>query len=111
MAESEKSIGVDIEELKNDTTSDLIETGFTKREKSWSGNSPLHFYILWTPKESLLKCIGTDFEINPNQIDALPKKHLTESVQYMGNFYQLFSTVFDNHIIPIALNQFEDILL
>ena len=101
LAESEKSIGVDIEELKDDITADLIEVGFTKREKGWIGNSHIRFYILWTRKESLLKCVGTGFGMNPNQIDALPGKHL---VQYMGNFYQLFSTVFDKHIISIALN-------
>ena len=64
LAESENAIGVDIEELRDDITSDLIEAGFTKREKSCIGNSPLRFYILWTRKENLLKCIGTCFGIN-----------------------------------------------
>ena len=107
LAESENPIGVDIEELRNDITSDLIDAVLTKREKSWSGNSFLRFYILWTRKESLLKCAGTGFGINPNRIDVLPKENPTESIQYMGNFYRFFSTVFDNNIISITVHGLE----
>ena len=46
LAESENAIGVDIEELKDDITLNLIYAGFTKREKSWIKNSPLHFIFL-----------------------------------------------------------------
>ena len=55
LAESENSIGVDIEELRDDITSDLIDAGLTKREKSWSGNSYILFYILWTRTAYLKK--------------------------------------------------------
>ena len=63
LAESKNSIGVDIEELKDDITLNLIYAGFTKREKSWIKNSPLHFIFLGLERKVLLKCIGTGFGI------------------------------------------------
>lgn len=102
LAESENSVGIDIEEVK-EIEPELIEASLTNQEKLWAGKSPLRFFILWTRKESLLKCIGTGFNVEPNQIDVLPKKDFMESVNYRGKFYFVRSLLFANYVISVAL--------
>ncbi|MBR6014005.1 MAG: 4'-phosphopantetheinyl transferase superfamily protein [Selenomonadaceae bacterium] len=97
LAESQNPVGVDIEEIVSEYQSEIAEVSLTQREKIWAGESPLRFFILWTRKESLLKCAGTGFFIEPNQIDVL-----SDSVFFMEKFYKFSSVIFDNYVISIS---------
>lgn len=97
MAESQNPVGVDIEEIVGEYQSELAEICLTQREKIWVGKSLTRFFILWTRKESLLKCAGTGFFTEPNQIDVL-----TSPVLFMGKFYRFSDILFDNYVIAVA---------
>lgn len=97
MAESQNPVGVDIEEISDEYQSEIAEISLTQREKIWAGESSLRFFLLWTKKESLLKCAGTGFLMEPNQIDVL-----NDSVFFMEKFYKFFSLIFDNYVISIS---------
>ena len=87
LAESQNPVGVDIEEIVGEYQSDVAEISLTRSEKIWVGKSLLRFFILWTRKESLLKCAGTGCFTEPNQIEVL-----TSPVFFMGKFYR-FSNI------------------
>lgn len=97
LAEARNPVGVDIEEIVGEYQSELAEISLTKRERLWAGESSLRFFILWTRKESLLKCAGTGFFMEPNQIDVL-----TAPVLFMEKFYRFSSIVFGNYVISIS---------
>ena len=103
LAEAPNPVGIDIEEIVSDSEYQykLANVSLTQREKLWVRGSSLRFLILWTRKESLLKCVGTGFFTEPNKVDVLAND-LTEPVLFKGKFYRLFTTIFDNHLISIA---------
>ena len=97
LAQAPNSVGVDIEEIVGENLSELAQVSLTRREQLWVEKSSLRFFLLWTRKESLLKCMGTGFFLEPNQVEVL-----TESVFFMGKSYRLFSLILGNHVASIA---------
>lgn len=103
LAESKNPVGVDIEEISSEYPAEIADESLTKREKIWAEESPLKFFILWTRKESLVKCAGTGFFTEPKQIDVLPTNNPSENIFFMGKFYRLSSVLFDNHLVSVAV--------
>ena len=66
----------------------------------------LRFYVVWTRKESLIKCEGSGFVSEPNEIDSLPENDFDDPVLYKGKYYYIDSFMLDGHVISFAVNIF-----
>ena len=103
LAESEKPVGVDIERAADiGIDDDLRNIALTESERLWAGDSLLRFYALWTRKESLIKCDGSGFISEPNQIDALQNNDFDAPVFYAGNFYRIYTFMFEDYVISFT---------
>ena len=60
------------------------------------------FYRLWTRKESLLKCEGRGFMVEPEQICTLPMDR-ANGISYFGDVYDISSLEWQGHILSVAL--------
>ncbi|MBR4196761.1 MAG: 4'-phosphopantetheinyl transferase superfamily protein [Synergistaceae bacterium] len=104
LAEADSPIGVDVERVADiGINDDLKNVALTEREKLWVKDSLLRFYVVWTRKESLIKCEGHGFISEPCEIDALPENDFDDLVKYEGKFYRIESFMFDGHIISLAI--------
>ncbi len=98
LAEADRTIGVDIEKVTDIGLDDgLKHIALTEKEKSWVKDSLLRFYFVWTRKESLIKCEGSGFISEPNEIETL-----NEPVNYRGNIYCIESFMIDGHVISLT---------
>ena len=99
LAEADCPVGVDIERV-----ADIgINEAFAEREKLWVKDSLLRFYVVWTRKESLIKCEGRGFESEPCEIDALHENDFDSPVLYKGKYYSVSSFMIDGHVISHAV--------
>lgn len=105
LAESESPVGVDIERVTDIGIDDgLKNIALTERERFWVKDSLLKFYVVWTRKESLIKCESSGFCSEPCEIDALPEKNFDEPVKYKGRFYRIDSFILDGHVVSSAMS-------
>ena len=104
LAESESPVGVDIERVTDIGIDDELKNiALTEKEKLWVKDSLLRFYVVWTRKESLIKCEGTGFVLDPNQIETLNDEKFDEPVNYEGEIYRIDSFMIDGHVISAAM--------
>ena len=109
LAEAKFPVGVDIERIDDiGINNDLLNIALTEREKLWVKDSLLRFYVVWTRKESLIKCEGSGFMSEPCEIDTLPENDLDESVLYKGKYYRADSFMINGHIVSVAVKNDED---
>ena len=102
LAEADCPVGVDIERVADIGIDDgLRNTALTEREKLWVKDSLLRFYVVWTRKESLIKCDGRGFVSEPCGIDALPEND--GAVLYGGKCYRIESFMLEGHVISLAV--------
>lgn len=76
--ERESSIGIDCEVIK-DFNKDIITYFFTHEERNYMESSTdrnTAFALLWTRKESFIKCIGRGLDYPLNILDVTPKKEI-----------------------------------
>ena len=109
LAEAASPVGVDIERVSDIGIDEgLKNIALTEREKLWVKDSLLRFYVVWTRKESLIKCEGSGFISEPYEIETLnydyenfdePMKY---NVKYKGKFYCIESFMIDGHVISVA---------
>ena len=103
LAEANSPIGVDIERVTDiGINEDLKNIALTEKEKFWVKDSLLRFFVIWTRKESLIKCEGSGFISEPNQIEALSDDNFIGSVNYNGKSYCIESFMLDGHIISFT---------
>lgn len=101
LAEADSPVGVDVERVADiGIDDDLRNAALTEKEKSWVKDSLLRFYVVWTRKESLIKCEGRGFTSEPNEIDSLPEN---DFVLYEGKYYRVDSFMIDGHVISFAV--------
>ncbi|GMQ56286.1 hypothetical protein AN1V17_06790 [Vallitalea sediminicola] len=77
-AERSYSIGVDCEAVQ-DFNSNIVKYFFTDRERKYiesSNDRNTAFTLLWTRKESFIKCIGRGIDYPINTIDVTPIKDI-----------------------------------
>ena len=109
LAEADCPVGVDIERIDNiGINDDLLNIALTEREKLWVKDSLLRFYVVWTRKESIVKCEGSGFMSEPCEIDALPENDFDEPVLYKGKYYRADSFMINRHIVSITVKNNED---
>ena len=107
LAEADLPVGVDVERAADIGIDDSLKNiAMTEGEKSWAGDSLLRFYVVWTRKESLIKCEGSGFVSEPNEIDSLPENDFDDPVLYKGKYYYIDSFMLDGHVISFAVNIF-----
>ncbi|GKX30267.1 hypothetical protein SH1V18_27470 [Vallitalea longa] len=77
VAEQDYNIGVDCEKIK-DFDKNMIKYFFTQNERKYIESSEsmnTAFALLWTRKESYIKCIGRGIDYPINTIDVTPTKN------------------------------------
>lgn len=77
-AEQPYKIGIDCEEIK-DFDSNIMKYFFTNKEQKYietSKSSNTAFTVLWTRKESYIKCIGRGIDYPINTLDVTPTKYI-----------------------------------
>lgn len=103
LAEADSPVGVDIERVTDIGIDDgLKNIALTERERFWVKDSLLRFYVVWTRKESLIKCEGSGFISEPDQIETLNDKNFDEPVNYRGKIYCIESFMIEGHVISVA---------
>ena len=103
LAEADSPVGVDVERVADIGINDgLKNIALTEREKLWVKDSLLRFYVVWTRKESLIKCEGSGFVSEPCEIDSLPENDFDEPVKYRGKIYCIESFMIEGHVISVA---------
>ena len=104
LAECDSPVGVDVERVADIGINDgLKDIALTEREKLFVKDSLLRFYVVWTRKESLIKCEGHGFISEPNQIETLDDENFDAPVKYEGKFYRIESFMLDGHVISCAV--------
>lgn len=119
LAEAEREVGVDVEkvfpESEIQVDEELEQAALTDQERPWAKGSAFRFFVLWTRKESLVKCEGTGFEMEPKEIEVLPRSNCpcpewhgeknlpSEAVRHKGKAYWLTSFLLEGHVISLAL--------
>lgn len=107
LAEADSPVGVDIERVADfGIDDDLRNAALSEREKSWVKDSLLRFYVMWTRKESLIKCEGRGFVSEPNQVEAVDENDFDAPVLYERKYYRLDSFMIDGNVISFAVNIF-----
>ena len=105
LAEAGMPVGVDIERVDDIDINDyLLNIALTEREKLWVKDSLLRFYVVWTRKESIIKCEGGGFVSEPCEIDALPENDFDEPVLYKGKYYRADSFMINRHIVSVVVD-------
>lgn len=104
LAECDSPVGVDVERVADIGINDgLKNVALTEREKLFVKDSLLRFYVVWTRKESLIKCEGHGFISEPNQIETLDDENFDAPVKYEGKFYRIESFMLDGHVISCTV--------
>ena len=105
LAEADLPVGVDVERAADIGINDgLKNIALTQREKFWVKDSLLRFYVVWTRKESLIKCEGSGFVSEPNMIEAIDENDFDAPLIYEGKYYMIDSFMIDGHVISLAVN-------
>ena len=86
-------VGIDIEKIKN-FNYDLLKKTNSNEEIKYINRDPIdRFFILWTIKESLVKCVGTGFKNLPNQInidiDNIEKGYYFNKKIYYSKYFKI----------------------
>ena len=103
LASASSSVGVDVERVTDiDIDDGLKHIALTEKERLWVKDSLLRFYVVWTRKESLIKCDGSGFISEPNQIETLNDENFDDPVNYRGNIYCIESFMIDGHVISVT---------
>ncbi|MBR0257314.1 MAG: 4'-phosphopantetheinyl transferase superfamily protein [Synergistaceae bacterium] len=103
LAESDAPVGVDVERVSDfGIDDDLRNIALTEREKLWVKDSTLRFFVVWTRKESLIKCEGSGFISEPYQIETLSDENFDEPVNYRGKIYRIESFMLDCYVISVC---------
>ena len=67
-----QALGVDVEPLCHHNLA-VAQRVFTHDENAFMQQEPLlHFHILWTIKESIMKALGLGMQLDPSQFNVLP---------------------------------------
>lgn len=99
-------IGVDIEGVKEVSgLKDIAKNFFSPREllilEKYAGRSFLKtFYKIWTSKEAIVKCMGTGFDCEVNEICTFDPVSLSEDGPDL-----FFQTVFRDHVFDVCVNE------
>ncbi len=103
LAEADSPVGVDVERVADIGINDELKNiALTEREKFFVKDSLLRFFVVWTRKESLIKCEGSGFVSEPCEIDSLPENNFDEPVNYRGKIYRIESFMIDGHLISVC---------
>ena len=71
-AMDDQPLGVDIEPICSENLT-VAQRVFTQEENAFVQQNPLlHFHILWTIKESIMKALGLGMQLDPSQFHVLP---------------------------------------
>lgn len=111
LAESGLPVGVDVERVEDiGIDDDLRNIALTEKERAWAGDSLLRFYVVWTRKESLIKCEGRGFVSEPNMIEAIDENDFDAPLMYEGKYYRIDSFMLDGHVISFAVFDYDMIV-
>ena len=103
LGEADSPVGVDVERVTDIGIDDgLKNIALTERERLWVKDSLLRFFVVWTRKESLIKCEGSGFISEPNQIETFNDEKFDNPVKYRGKNYRIESFMIDGHVISFA---------
>nr|WP_276575899.1 4'-phosphopantetheinyl transferase superfamily protein [Oceanirhabdus seepicola] len=111
-AERQFSIGVDCEEVQ-DFNSNIAKYFFTHKERKYIESSKdrnTAFTVIWTRKESYIKCMGRGIDYPINTIDVTPIKDIENipgnkpifSENEKINNYYINSYIFEKIVISIC---------
>lgn len=106
LAEAAVPVGVDIEKME--PVGDWGQEALSREEYKWLGQAgdeaerQARFYRLWTRKESLVKCEGRGFAIDPGEISTMPVES-QQLVAYAGEAYGICSRSFRGYMLSAAL--------
>lgn len=111
LAEAEAAVGVDIEKIGT-SVEDWMKLALSPDEYEWmvdraSGEESMEywFYLLWTRKESLVKCEGHGFSLDePNEIEILPVDSAVQ-IPYRGKRYGIESWPYDGCMLSVSLEE------
>ena len=108
LAEAEAEVGVDIEKIGT-SVEDWMKLALSPGEYGWlmdraSGEESMgyRFYLLWTRKESLVKCEGHGFSLEPHEIETLPIDSAVQ-IAYRGKKYGIDSLPYDGYMLSVSL--------
>ena len=103
LGEADSPVGVDVERVTDIGIDDgLKNIALTERERLWVKDSLLRFFVVWTRKESIIKCEGSGFISEPNQIETFNDEKFDNPVKYRGKNYRIESFMIDGHVISFA---------
>lgn len=110
LAEADTAVGVDIEKIES-SVGDWAKIALSSGEYEWlmgkaPGDEPLEyrFYLLWTRKESLVKCEGHGFGLEPHEIETLPIDSRA-LLPYKGKRYGIESLSYDEYMLSVSLEE------
>lgn len=110
MAEAETVVGVDIEKIEP-TVEDWMKIALSPDEYKWMiGKASAEktmaywFYSLWTRKESLVKCEGNGFSLEPGEIETLPVDSAA-LIPYKGKRYGIASLLYEGYMLSVSLQE------
>ena len=110
LAEADTAVGVDIEKIES-SVGDWAKIALSPSEYEWlMGKAPgdesleYRFYWLWTRKESLVKCEGHGFGLEPHEIETLPLDS-GALLPYKGKKYGIESLSYDEYMLSVSLEE------
>ena len=110
IAEADTAVGVDIEKIGT-VEGDWVKAALSPDEykcmmekASGDKTAAYWFYLLWTRKESLVKCEGHGFGLDPNEIETLPLDS-GAWISYMGKKYGIDSLSYDEYMLSVSLEE------
>lgn len=110
LAEADTAVGVDIEKIES-SVGDWAKIALSPSEYEWlMGKAPgdesleYRFYWLWTRKESLVKCEGHGFGLEPHEIETLPIDSRA-LLPYKGKRYGIESLSYDEYMLSVSLEE------
>jgi 4'-phosphopantetheinyl transferase len=106
-----KTLGIDIEEIKNNEYKELAKNFFTTKEYEYIVNQDIDlqlnkFYKIWTLKESYIKCLGYGLSIPLKSFSIEVNKH--ENIKVVNNkeySFKLFDMELDYIIAVCSLSK------
>lgn len=116
--ENKWNIGIDCEEI-SDFNPDIGKYFFTREEREYidsSKDKSTAFTLLWTRKESFIKCIGRGIDYPLNTLDITPKediksydskKPVFSKNHQLGNYY-INSYIYQGMVISICSEKDDD---
>ncbi len=110
LAEADRSVGIDIEQIST-SEEEWMRMALSPNEYEWllkkrtDGEDFYYwFYVLWTRKESLVKCEGHGFLQDPADVTTLPIEKALH-IPYRGKRYGVEHVIFHDYILSAALQE------